>query len=122
MDRTVQLNDKWYYSDGEKVPVKKAPFMKATAVLPLGSKGTFTLRKKFICPKQVNDTVKIYFTGSFRDMKVYAGKNALKGEKDSVGNKIFDVTPFIGRGIVIITATFSGGQVDGFYYSVKRKV
>lgn len=122
MDRTVLLNDKWHCIEGEKAPSKRAMLCEGKDFLPFESSSVFTLKKKFICPKQINDTVKIYFTGEYSGMKVFAGMNLLEGASDEEGRTVFDITAFIGRGIVPLTVVVDSGRVDGFYYSVKRKV
>lgn len=116
MDRTIALTDKWYCYDGVKKPIfaKKAEF-------PVSKSSAFTLRKKIVCPKQVNDTVTVFFKGSFGDLKVFASGTELSSVVNQDGITVYDITPALKTGKTTLTATFSDGKVDGFFLSVKRK-
>ena len=113
MDRTVQLNDRKYIINGSR-------FFGRKSSLPFESSSSFTVCRKFICPKQVNDTVKIFFTGDFRVKEVRAGKMPLTPEKGADGNVYYDVTDALKTGKTYITAEFLGGRVEGFFFDVKR--
>lgn len=122
MDRTVRLNDNWYITDGSK----KASFLKRRFAkgenLPQERKGEYTIARKFICPKQVNDTVTVFFEGDFREIEVFADKTKLEAVKTDEGKNVYDVTPFLTHGSTVISATVKGGKTTAFYFSVKRKV
>ena len=113
MDRTVKLDDKEYVINGSRFFGKKSR-------LPFDSSSSFTVIRKFICPKQVNDTVRIFFTGDFSIKEVRAGKQLLTPEKDVNGQVSYNVTEALKTGKVYITAEFLCGRVDGFYFDVKR--
>ncbi|MBR3768752.1 MAG: hypothetical protein IKL10_11025 [Clostridia bacterium] len=120
MDRTISLNDLWCFSDGIKKPQKLSLLFDKKTTLPVKRTSSFTIQRKIICPKQVNDTVSVFFTGEYEGIKVYAGKKLLWSEKDSEGRDIFDITPALKTGKTVITATFGTGNADGFFLSVKR--
>ena len=115
MDRTVKLDDKEYIINGSR-------FFGRKSRLPFESTASFTVIRKFICPKQVNDTVRIFFTGDFEVKEIRAGKMLLSPETDGNGNITYNVTEALKTGKVYIYAAFSGGRVDGFYFDVKRSV
>lgn len=119
MDRTVSLKDQWLFFDGKKAPGRKGLMLHKKVLLPQGSKDCFTIKRKFICPKQVNDTVTVFFTGGFKELTVFADKAELipvsHGEKT-----VYDVTKALKTGKTVITAVASGGTVDDFFFSVKR--
>ena len=115
MDRTVLLNDQEFIINGRKLfPTK--------SFLPYESNVPFTIKRKFICPKQVNDTVKIFFKGDFEINEVRADDVLLSPVKDDEGNITFDVTAALKRGKIFLTASFFKGRVDGFYFDVKRNL
>ncbi len=119
MDRTVSLCDNWMFFEGAAVPGRKGTFFHKTLTLPKGSDGTFTVKRKFICPKQVNDTVTVFFTGDFSGIEVFAGKSRLSPVTD--GEKtVYDVTKALKTGKTVITAVVSGGTVEKFFFSVRR--
>ena len=113
MDRTVKLDDKAYVINGSR-------FFGRKRSLPFESSSSFTVGRKFICPKQVNDTVRIFFTGDAEVKEVRAGKQLLTPETDAEGRLTFNVTDALKTGKTYIEAVFSGGRVDGFYFDVKR--
>ena len=113
MDRTVKLDDKEYVINGKRFFGKKSR-------LPFESGSLFTVERKFICPKQINDTVKIFFKGSASPYRVYADKQLLSPLKDEDGNTVFDVTAALKTGKIRLKAYFGAGRVDGFYFDVKR--
>ncbi len=113
MDRTVKLDDKEYIINGKRFFCKKSR-------LPFESPSLFTIERKFICPKQVNDTVKIFFTGDYEIKEVRAGKLVIPPVKDMDGKLTYDVTAALKTGKTRIHAVFLEGRVDGFYFDVKR--
>ncbi len=113
MDRTVLLNDKTYIINGGGLFRRKS-------FLPFESSASFTVEKKFICPKQVNDTVKIFFRGTVTPYRVFADKTLINPEKDADGNTVYDVTAALKTGKIRLKAYFGAGRVDGFYFDVKR--
>lgn len=113
MDRTVRLDDKEYRIGGSR-------FFGRKTSLPFESSSSFTVGRKFICPKQVNDTVRIFFTGDFEIKSVRAGKMLLVPEKGDDGHVYYDVTAALRTGKTYITAEFSGGRAEGFFFDVKR--
>lgn len=113
MDRTVKLDDKKYVINGSR-------FFGRKSSLPFESSSAFSIGRKFVCPKQVNDTVRIFFTGDFRIKEVRAGKKSLVPEKGEDGNIYYDVTEALKTGKTYITAEFSGGRAEGFFFDVKR--
>ncbi len=123
MDRTILLTDKWYYSDGLKKSF--SPLFNvfcAKAEFPVRKNIPFTLTKKVICPKQVNDTVTVFFSGDFNGIKVYAAGKELTASINEDGVKVYDITPALKTGKTVITATFENGTVEGFFLSVKRNL
>lgn len=122
MDRTVCLNDNWYITDGSKrASSLKRRFSKGES-LPQERKGEYTVTRKFICPKQVNDTVTIFFAGEFSGITVFADKVRLEAIKTEDGKTVYDVTPCLTHGSTVISAAVKGGKITAFYFSVKRKV
>lgn len=119
MDRTVSLNDGWYFFDGNKKPGKKGIRFHKSVSLPRKSSSVFTLKKKFICPKQVNDTVTVFFTGDYKSLEVFAGKEKLM-PSENAENTFFDITRALKTGKTVITAVVSDGSIDKFFFSVKR--
>ena len=113
MDRTVKLDDKQYVIGGRR-------FFGRKRSLPFECGSSFTVGRKFICPKQVNDTVKIFFTGDFEVNQVRAGKTVLVPEKGADGIVYYNVTAALRTGKTYITAEFFSGRVDGFFFDVKR--
>ena len=113
MDRTVLLNDKMYIVNGGGLFRKKS-------FLPFESTAPFTVERKFICPKQVNDTVKIFFRGTSAPYRVFVDKTLLTPEKDGDGNTVYDVTAALRTGKIRLKAYFRAGRVDGFCFDVKR--
>ncbi len=121
MDRTVLLDSDWRFVDGVKAPSAFSAFSGKPAQLPAESdKIAFTLIKKIICPKQVNDTVTVYFDGEFKSIELFAGKKLLKPCAVDDKKQIFDITPALKTGKTVLTAHIFGGCVKGFYLSVKR--
>ena len=119
MDRTVALCDKWCFFDGRKKEGKRGMLLKKTASFPMSSDGVFTVKRKFVCPKQVNDTVTVFFESTDKDIEVFAGKSRIEGFSD--GEKtVFDITKELKTGVTVITAVIHGGTVDRFFFSVKR--
>ncbi len=119
MDRTVALCDKWYYFDGRKKAGRKGLFLKKSDNFPMSCEKTFTVKRKFVCPKQVNDTVTVFFESTDNDIEVFAGKNRIEGVFD--GEKtVFDITKELKTGVTVITAVIHGGTVEKFFFSVKR--
>lgn len=119
MDRTVALCDKWYFFDGRKKEGKKGLMLKKSASLPMSSENVFTVKRKFACPKQVNDTVTVFFEGTDKNIEVFAGKSRIEGVFD--GEKtVFDITKELKTGVTVITAVIHGGTVEKFFFSVKR--
>lgn len=113
MDRTVKLDDKKYVINGSR-------FFGRKSSLPFESSSAFSIGRKFVCPKQVNDTVRIFFTGDFRIKEVRAGKKSLVPEKGEDGRIYYDVTEALKTGKTYITAEFFGGRAEGFFFDVKR--
>ncbi len=113
MDRTVKLDDKEYVINGSR-------FFGRKSSLPFESSSAFRVGRKFVCPKQVNDTVRIFFTGDFEVKEVRAGKLPLAPEKCIDGHVYYNVTEALKTGRTYITAEFLGGRVEGFYFDVKR--
>ena len=68
----------------------------------------------------MNDTVRIFFTGDFEIKSVRAGKMLLVPEKGDDGHVYYDVTAALRTGKTYITAEFSGGRAEGFFFDVKR--
>lgn len=120
MDRTISLNSEWYFYEGIKKPSVKGGLFKKTVTLPINSSDAFSVVRKIICPKQVNDTVTVYFDGDFSDMKVYAGKKLLNAFADENGNTVYDITAALKTGKTCLCATVSKGSINGFFLSVKR--
>lgn len=121
MDRTVSLPDNWFICEGNKTPSFMTRTFGRGISLPVKRDCEYTVMRKFICPKQINDTVTVFFTGSFSSAEVFAGKERLKGQKDEEGNIRYDVTPCLSKGSTWICARVKKGSIDGFYFSVKRK-
>lgn len=115
MDRTVKLDDKAYVINGSRFFSKKR-------CLPFESDTPFTIGRKFICPKQVNDKVRIFFTGDFEVKEVRAGKMLLTPVTDEKGNVTYDVTAALKTGKIYINAAFLKGRVEGFCFDVKRTI
>ena len=113
MDRTVQLNDKEYIIKGRKLFPKKS-------FLPYECSTPFSVARKFICPKQVNDTVRIFFDGEYEIKEVYADNVLLVPEKGENGKIMYDVTAALKKGKTYICAYFLKGSVTGFFFDVKR--
>ena len=113
MDRTVQLNDRKYIINGSR-------FFGRKSSLPFESSSSFTVCRKFICPKQINDTVRIFFTGDAVIKRVTAGKLVLSPGEKINGCISYDVTAALKTGKTRITAEFEGGRAEGFYFDVKR--
>ena len=113
MDRTVKLDDKEFIINGKR-------FFGRKSRLPFESSSPFTVGRKFVCPKQVNDTVRIFFTGDAELLEIRAGKELLTPERDENGNVTYNVTSALKTGKTYIEAVFSGGKVEGFYFDVKR--
>lgn len=109
----MRLDDKEYIINGKRFFGKKSR-------LPFENGSLFTIGRKFICPKQVNDTVRIFFTGDFKIKEVRAGEMLLAPENDGNGNVTYNVTPALKTGKTYIQAVFCEGRVDGFYFDVKR--
>ncbi len=120
MNRTVALPDNWYLYKDERPRKKAGGFLKKPVCLPVQG-DSFTLCRKFICPKQVNDTVTVFFTGDYLSIEVYAAGKRLTGEKDEEGRTVFDVTSALRKGSTVISAVVSGGKTEAFYFRVKRK-
>ena len=121
MNRTVALPDNWYLSEGESPRKKAGGFLKKPVLLPVNKEGVYTLSRKFICPKQINDTVTVYFTGNYSSLEVYASGKRLSEEKDEEGRTVFDVTSALRKGSTVISAVVKGGNTEAFYFRVKRK-
>lgn len=113
MDRTVRLDDKEYVIGGSR-------FFGRKRSLPYESSSPFTVGRKFICPKQINDTVRIFFTGDFEIKQVRAGKTVLSPEKGADGIVYYNVTEALKTGKTYINAEFLRGRVEGFFFDVKR--
>lgn len=120
MDRTILLTDKWYYYGGMKKPSSGIGFFAEKAVFPVKNNSSFTLKKKVICPKQVNDTVTVFFDGDYNGLRVFASGKEVSPRNIENGITVYDITPALRTGKTTVTATFSGGTVDGFFLSVKR--
>lgn len=119
MDRTVSLCDSWYCFSGKKTPGKSGVRLHKRVLLPQSGTSVFTLKRKFVCPKQVNDTVTVFFKGDYKSLEVFAGKERLSPVSD--GEKtVFDVTKALRTGKTVITAVVSEGSVENFFFSVKR--
>ncbi len=118
MDRTVILNDLWSFEASVKKP--SGNFFLKKDELPVKSASPFTLKRKIIMPKQVNDTVKAGFSGDYKIYRFYAGKNLVLPEENEDGEYVFDITPFLRTGISHITAVFESGEVEEFFLTVKR--
>lgn len=119
MDRTVSLCDSWYFFNGSKKPGKSGVRLHKRVLLPQSGTSVFTLKRKFVCPKQVNDTVTVFFKGDYKSLEVFAGKERLSPVSD--GEKtVFDVTKALRTGKTVITAVVSEGSVENFFFSVKR--
>ena len=112
MDRTVRLDDKKFILGGR--------FFSRKISLPYESTAPFSVSRKFICPKQINDTVRIFFTGDAVIKRVTAGKLALSPGEKINGCISYDVTAALKTGKTRITAEFEGGRAEGFYFDVKR--
>lgn len=112
MDRTVRLDDKKFILGGR--------FSLRKISLPYESTAPFTVSRKFICPKQINDTVRIFFTGDAVIKRVTAGKLVLSPGEKINGCISYDVTAALKTGKTRITAEFEGGRAEGFYFDVKR--
>lgn len=121
MNRTAALPDNWFLYKSEKPRAKAGALLKKPVMLPVKDTSAFTLCRKFICPKQINDTVSVFFEGDFTEIKVFASKKQLSPEKDENGRTVFDVTSALKRGSTVISAVCNGGSVDAFYFRVKRK-
>lgn len=117
MDRTFKSNGNIYYFAGisEKIPLRKA-FMQKSTELPIKSGSPFTLIKKLMIPKQINDRIFVSFSGDYTDIRVYAGKFSVRGDK----NGLYDITPTLKRGRTVITLIVKGGSVTDFFVTVKR--
>lgn len=119
MDRTVSLCDSWYFFSGKKTPGKSGVRLHKRVLLPQSGTSVFTLKRKFVCPKQVNDTVTVFFKGDYKSLEVFAGKERLSPVSD--GEKtVFDVTKALRMGRTVITAVVPEGSVEDFFFSVKR--
>lgn len=120
MDRTVKLNDSWHIINGKKKGV--SGIFSKKRELPFSCDAPFILERKFICPKQVNDTVRIFFEGEYEINEVRASDKILPPEKDENGKVTYNITPALKTGKTQITASFNKGNVNGFFFSVKRTV
>ena len=121
MDRTVELNSDWRLFDGAVGPSVFRRIGGCVVSLPAASdEAVFTLTKKLVCPKQINDTVTVCFDGSFKRIELFAGRRMLAGRQDENGKYVFDITPALKTGKTLLTAHVFGGCADGFYLSVKR--
>ena len=118
MDRTVILNDLWSIDSGIKAP--SGNFLKKKESLQVKSSSPFTVKRKVIMPKQVNDKVWAGFSGEYKFYRFYAGKNLVHPETDEEGRTVFDITPFLKTGITHITAIFECGEVKEFFLTIKR--
>ncbi len=121
MNRTVALPDKWYLYNDEKPRKRAGALFKKPVTLPVKEDSAYTVCRKFICPKQINDTVTVFFEGDFGEIKVYAANKLLTPETDENGRTVFDVTPALKKGSTVISAVCNGGKMDAFYFRVKRK-
>ncbi len=120
MDRTILMNDGWCFYEGKKKPSRHKGLFARNAVFPMCIPDAFTLRKRLTCPKQVNDTVTVFFDGEYYGAEVFAGKNKIPPKKNYEGKTVYDITPALKTGVTVITATFKKGTVKGFFLSVKR--
>lgn len=120
MNRTVALPDKWYYHSGKKPRKRAGGFLKKSIGLPYSDKTAYTLSRKFICPKQINDTVTVFFECD-DSIKVFASGKPLVPFKDEYDRTVYDVTPALKKGSTVISAVSDGGSIDAFYFRVQRK-
>lgn len=122
MDRTVQLNDLWFIKDGTKAVSLLERYFGEKRNLPAESTDAFVICRKIICPKQVNDTVTVYFSGEFENLRVFGNKTQLLPLTDDSGKEVYDITPSLKTGIFYLSAFADKGKIDGFYLSVKRNI
>ncbi len=121
MDRTVCLNSDFFFFDGIKAPsVFNTVFSGRTELPKKSDSGCFTLVKKIICPKQINDTVTVCFSGEYESIRLFAGKQELSPAGMTDEKACFDITPALKTGKTVLTAHVYGGGADGFFLSVKR--
>lgn len=120
MNRTVALADKWYYKEGTAPSKRAGGLMKKPLMLPFRDNKPYTLSRKFICPKQINDTVTVFFECD-TDISVFASGKRLEAIKDKYGRTVYDVTAALSRGSTVISAVCGGGTTEAFYFRVQRK-
>ena len=120
MDRTVLLKDQWQVFDGKDKPSLLRVLSCEKCLLPVRRESSFVLRRKIICPKQINDTVRIFFASAAEITDVFGGKKKLAPEVSPDGTAVYDITDALKSGSTVITAYFGKGEVSGFYLDVKR--
>lgn len=120
MNRTVALPDKWYYHSGKKPRKTAGGFLNKNIELPFSCDSSYTLSRKFICPKQINDTVTVFFESQC-DIEVFASGKLLAPFRDEFGRMVYDVTAALKKGSTVISAVSDGGSIDAFYFRVQRK-
>lgn len=121
MDRTVCLNSDFIFYDGIKAPSVLNTLLSGRTELPVSSESSsFTLVKRIICPKQINDTVSVYFSGKYESIRLFAGKKELMPVGRINENEVFNITPALKTGKTVLTAQIHGGCAEGFFLSVKR--
>lgn len=120
MDRTIIINDMWQllHSNGKQSFLKR--FSPVYITLPYESKLPFAVKRKIICPKQVNDTVFVHFPENCEPKEFFAGRKRIFPIKNHLGQNIYDITPSLKTGKTFITLVFSDGNAKGVFLSVKR--
>ena len=122
MDRTVKLNDMWFFREGKKDVSFLEKHFGEKGNLPVESKNAFVICRKIICPKQVNDTVTVCFSGEYENMRVFGDKLQLTPFLNEEGKEVYDITPSLKTGVFYLSAFADKGKIDGFYLSVKRDI
>lgn len=120
MDRTIKLNDLWYIKKGDSPEGLFGRLFNKPSFLPVKKDRDFCITRKIICPKQINDTVTVFFEGDYASLRVYAGKTLLRGEPDGNGHTVYNITPALKTGKTCISAYVPSGEIRDFYLSVKR--
>ncbi len=122
MDRTVRLDDMWLFREGQRSIGFLERHFKEKRNLPVESSDAFVICRKIICPKQVNDTVTVHFSGECENLRVFGDNTRLSPFINEDGKEVYDITPALRTGIFYIYAFADKGRIDGFYLSVKRNI
>ena len=122
MDRTVKLNDMWFFREGGKNVSFFEKHFAEKKNLPVKSDKPFVICRKIICPKQVNDTVTVYFAGEYENLRVFADKTQLSSVINKDGKEVYDITASLKKGVFYLSVNADKGKIDDFFLSVKRNI